>query len=206
MNSFHSLQIEQPKVIKKNYFGFVLNCFSIRIKGIDYDTCKEQRQGSKFWGNQKKGIYGKGLCATELDPFKPARMGLIGEVAFGKIFNLPVNVGYEEKGDKYDFLIGPKSINVKLAGSDSGVGLIRHSNQNNKIMPLKQDIYVFGILEKEEIDEYADVLLLGYILKQDIFSMSSVQKARIGLHFNYEVPYFKLKSISHLLYIKDTFF
>jgi len=177
------------------------NLFKVRIFGEEYQECVKCSKGNNFWGNSKKGTYGQGLCKTEKDPFRPARIGKLGEMGFSKIFGLPFDNEYRKKGDKYDFIIKGYSIDIKTVNPwrKDGPGLIMRYNERGDSIPLSKDIYVFSycnydILEKE----LSEVVYVGYCLKDNLQNYPVKLGYRGGKHKNIEVAFKSLVPMSNL--------
>lgn len=193
-----------PKKVEPNIKFFQFGgkkekpCVAVEIANEDYHICNEYSIGKKFWGNSKKGAYGKGLCQSKDDPYKPRRIGLLGEVAFGKIFGLPVDIEYKKFGDKQDFILNEQKINVKTATWNRGDCLLVYK-KDGKLVPLTQDIYINCFIEEENREkEVATVILVGYILKKDIFKCQIIE-SYIGKNIlNYKVLHNQTKFIMDL--------
>src|SRR3972149_9309550 len=82
------------KKITKHFNGKYCDCIEVIINGKDYQIC--QKASEYRWCNNKEGHYGKGLANTFLDQCKVSRIGLLGEAAFAKIFQMPFNVAYKK--------------------------------------------------------------------------------------------------------------
>ncbi|MDC1299920.1 hypothetical protein N8Z24_00275 [bacterium] len=176
-------------------------CFKVRISGKEYQECVRCSKGNNFWGNSKKGTYGKGLCRSDKDPFRPARIGKLGEMGFSKLFDVEFDNEYRKAGDKYDFMLKGYSIDLKTSNPwrKNGPGLIMRYNERGRSIPLTKDIYVFSycnydILEKER----AEVSFVGYCMKSDLEDFPIKDGYRGGKHKNIEVPFNSLVPIQSL--------
>ncbi|HUV59106.1 MAG TPA: hypothetical protein VMW09_03235 [Desulfatiglandales bacterium] len=176
------------------------NMFKVRISGEEYQECVKCSKGDNFWGNSKKGTYGQGLCRTEEDPFRPARIGKLGEMGFSKLFGLPFDNEYRQKGDRYDFTMRGYSIDIKTSKwRKEGPGLIMRYNEQGVEIPLSKDIYVFSYCNYEVLKkELAEVVYVGYCLKDDIQNYPVKLGYRGGKHKNIEVDFKSLIPIAHL--------
>lgn len=183
-----------------NFNGIKRECFQESVSGKDYVRCED---GSKnMWCNSKPGKYGAGLANTKDDPYKVSRIGLIGETAFGKIFNLPVCFEYHKFGKKEDFTMGPnKKVDIKTAKRNYWNGLVMAKNDDGIDISLKADTYVFGFVEIENIvEKKAIVNFVGYAKKEIISTITPVVgRTRGSKHMNYEVPYDMLHPMGNLL-------
>ena len=81
--------VYQPKVVVPTMTlqsfdgGVTRECFLVYVEGEDYEVC--ERYSENNWGNKKPGAYGSGLGRTKNEPYWPARIGKIGEMAFAKV-------------------------------------------------------------------------------------------------------------------------
>lgn len=171
--------------------------YLIRVDGGDYAAA--DLAASLWWCNSKPGKYGQGLGRTEGDPWKPTRTGILGQMAFAEVFNQDVDLTYQKNGDQYDFLIGGKSIDVKCAMSNYGANLMQHTNELGRKIELKHDIYVCSYVEEESRDDlYADIMLVGFLTKEEVEKAPVKKGRRGGRHLNYELSFKKTHSILEL--------
>lgn len=201
----HPTQITEPIVVKQLFDGMEKDCIVVEIEDGEYAACEAASSGKKFWGNSKPGAYGSGLGKTNDDEFKPARTGLLGQTAFGKIFNQIVDLEYRKGGDKYDNKIGRFTYDIKCAMKNRGEGLIQHTNEFGKKneQALSKDVYVFGYVESEDRKQQkAKIIFTGYASKQNIQECETKTGYRGSGHLNYVVPFSGLKSIVKLLELK----
>jgi hypothetical protein len=174
----------------------IIDVFSVDIIQNDYQVC----DNFIMWGSTKKGKWGEGLINSEDDKKKAERTGLLGEMAFAKVFGLPVNIDYCEGGKDYDFrqehhdilscVSSELKIDVKTAARRPkyNAGLVRCNK-------LKADIYVFAYIKDENRDEKtATVILVGWDYASNIMRQKR-NRAKIGYHENYELDYAKLLPI-----------
>lgn len=202
----------QPNYKEQMFDGVKKKCILVEITGDDYRACELASRGENFWANSKVGAYGAGLCATEDDQYKPARVGLLGQMAYAKVFNLPVDLVYRKGGDKQDNLLTDNrgktyKVDVKCAmNAGRKDQLIYHTNEWGKRIPLDKDIYVLSRIQSEDrAAEKAEVLLIGFVLNKDV-SDCDVKPGRKGNgHLNYEVPFTKARPIANLLKAKEKY-
>lgn len=199
MSELYQPKTITPTVEKRSFDGVEKECFIVEVNGDEYEMC--EKTAPKMWSNKKPGTYGAGLGRTEDDPHKPMRTGLLGQMAFGKVFDLPVDLVYREKGDKQDNLIGGKyKVDVKCAMRDYGTQLIYHTNEWGKRIPLDKDIYIQSFIESEDrVAKTAKIVIVGFVTK-DIVKTCEVKPGRKGNgHKNYEVPFSIARPITLLL-------
>jgi hypothetical protein len=197
---YRPISIAQPQVVKRLFDGVEKECVMVEIEGEEYEEC--ERGSNDFWGNSKPGEYGAGLGRTEDDPYKPARTGLLGQMAFGKLTAEPVDTIYRSGGDRQDNLIGKYKYDMKCAMRNYGEILIYHTNEWGKKIPINKDIYVGSYVESENREaKKATIIVVGYIQKNNV-EECSVQPGRKGKHKNYVVPFKTLKPITALLDLK----
>jgi len=201
----HPAQIIEPTVVKKMFSGTEIDCIVVEVDGDEYDACVNASIGKKFWSNSKPGAYGAGLASTAADKFKTARTGLLGQMAFAKIFNQPVDLEYRKGGDKFDNKIGRYTYDIKCATWDSGQNLIQHTNEFGKKneQALSKDLYILSYIESEDkIQKKCKVVIVGYATKKDIQECETkIGKLGKG-HYNYVVRFVKSRSIVKLLELK----
>lgn len=185
-----------------------IKTISIDIIDDEYDIVQEIAK--KMWSNTKSGFYGSGMLNTKSDPYRVERIGKLGEAAFGKLFNLPVNIETIENGDNgIDFVIGKEKIDVKCSARDYGVGLVKATSESGKVLlHLNSDCYVFGYIESDDIvNKKAKVKLIGYKTKQSILKTKTCPaRMHEAKHMNYEIPYESMSSIYFLLNNKNKYY
>ena len=194
--SLYQPQIIEPVIRKIEYSDCQIFGIQVYISIEEYNIASKSAQ--EMWANSKKGNYGRGLVNTNTDPFKVERVGRLGEIAFSKIFGVPVDLGYREGGDSYDFLLNGQHYDIKTRCQkyDPQVGMVYSFTGSGKPIPLKSDIYVFGLFE-ESILGLHTVFLAGYCTKEQLITLGPT-KARRGSHYNYEIPFKNLSSILEL--------
>jgi hypothetical protein len=196
--NYKPITIMHPKVVTYSFQRREVKCIAVEIDEYEYNLCKVTSKN--YWANRKKGTWGSGLVNTEEDPRRVERTGLLGEMAFAKLFNVLIDLKYREGGDDQDFKIGLNTYNVKCATKNYFEGLVRRTNDEQTIiLTLKHDAYVFGFVEGDDRRaNWAKVILVG-IAKKDQVANAEIKDAYQGTHLNYVVPYSELKSIVTLL-------
>lgn len=199
MSKLYEPLLVEPK-IKTIFFNHVKKeCFSVMVSGEEYVTGEQSAEW--WWSKSKPGFYGQGLANSKEDGNRTIRTGVIGEIGFGKIFNLPIDLGYVKNGKDQDFIIGPnETIDVKTATYNYGCVCIQAINEKKIKIPLKADIYVGGFLQNEDRNKKSvEVIFVGYI-KKEFINPNPVKARKEGAtHMNYEVPYKDLQPIKLLL-------
>ena len=201
----HPVQIIEPTVVKKLFDGTEIDCIIVEISGDEYDACVTASMGGNFWGNSKTGAYGAGLGKTIDDEFKPARTGLLGQMAFGKLSNQPVDLKYRKGGDRFDNKIGRHLIDIKCSMGNKGEGLIQHTNEFGKKneQALSKDFYIFAYIESEDrIRKKCKIVIVGYATRQDIQECETKIGYKGNGHLNYVARFGKLRSIVKFLELK----
>ncbi len=157
---------------------------------------------SNRWSNTKKGGYGKGILNSKSDKYKTERIGLLGELAFAKLFNLKVDLDYKHGGDKFDFLISEKTYDIKTSSKRPlyEQGLIMRVTENGKLIEIDKDYYVFGYLKEENLQAlWAEVVFIGYQTKEFIEKLTIVPpKVEYLKHKNVEVNYSDMLDLKEL--------
>lgn len=187
------MNLKDVKIEKVLFDGKPINIFHIFIRPDEYSIALEA--ADNMWCSKNKGYLN-----TNQDPKKTERIGRLGEVAFGKIFNLSIDMEYKEYGDTMDFFLNQNKINVKCASKypEYEAGLVRMCNNDGREVELKQDLYVFGYLKNENKQlKQANVVLVGY-QQVDFIKKLEKRNAKIGNHYNYEVPYSSLIDINQI--------
>ena len=176
----------------------VRDCLYVDIDGVDYRECVES--SVRFWSNGKPGKYGEGLGNTEEDEAKATRTGLLGQMAFAKLFRLEFDNEYRKYGDEYDNEIGGLKVDTKCSMYNSGDMLIRAVTPTNVSIPVDKDIYVATFIDVEDRERgYARVYLVGYALGKDVKELEVERGFRGGGHWNRVVRYHQLRDIEELL-------
>lgn len=186
---------------KLNYNGNNLNVVRVEINKEEYIKC--ENSSNKMWANKKKGTWGSGYMNTPDDPFRVERTGRLGELAFCKITQSPVDFSYIEFGDKNDTIFRGNTINIKTQMKLYGVIMVRCEMYARPII-LNEDIYVFSYLSKDDRkNKKATVDFLGYLLKTELIKKPKVTKEGRGWT-NYECLYSELHPISKLFELPVT--
>lgn len=196
----------QPEVIQPVIYVTPIDnidALVVLIEGEEYDKCEEYSH--KRACNKKTGEWGKGMINKDGDPRKVERTGLLGEMAFSKIFGYPIDLTYREDGDRYDFIM-PKvgTIDIKTASKFPHYrsGLIKAPYKKDRTLKkLPCDMYVFAYIDSEDIqNKKAKIVVVGGRLRRDIQKLPTVP-ARMGSHSNYEITYSTLNPTSKMLTI-----
>jgi hypothetical protein len=176
---------------------------------INSDELKTAHQLAKLFSKRKEWAgtqYGEGLLNSDKDPYRTEFVGVCGEIAFSKIFGVPMDENYKPKGNDYDFLkmLGNKvlKIDVKTNSKRYRNVFIRATNNYGKIQDLKSDIYVFAHLENET-KESVDVVILGFVTKiyMQKNSIGHELPALKGVHKNYYFEYYTLFDTDNLVWL-----
>jgi hypothetical protein len=174
----------------------------VRVEGEEYDACDSASQ--HWFASGKKGKYGPGLLNTDpKDPRKTERIGLLGEMATGKIIHQPVDLRYRKGGDNCDFCVKGQRIDVKtnsyLREESPSTEIIVYANEydmSNKIncKYRDMDVYLVSYLKDENREErWAEIVLVGYhlgsIVKKNFESLIRKTRKRGKDHYNIELLY-----------------
>ena len=183
--------------------GKKLDVFEVNVSGEEYEKC--EYHSTDMWANEKTGQFGLGLANSKDDPRKVERNGNFGELAFSKLFALPVDFSYKKGGDDQDFMLFGASVNIKNAIRNYESGLIRAITDKGYKLQINNNVYVFSFTKNENKElKQATIIIVGYEIKENILKRKIVP-ARKGDHKNYDIPYEELKPISKLydLYFKN---
>lgn len=186
------------------FSGHELEVHKVTVSGEEYDMCDE---ASKQWWTTKKsgGSWNPGMLNNPHDVRKTERIGILGEMSFGALSGMPVNLEYNEFGNTADFRVMSHPIDIKTAARGYGLALIRCVDEFGRQVELGCDIYTFAYMDFEDRNaRTATVAHVGYVTKSDL-SGRQIVKARKGRHRNYEFPYHELKPISKFLGLLSKF-
>lgn len=171
-------------------------CFIVDIEEEEYKRCQDFAKNQ--WNNKKKGKYGGGILNKEGRSNYPELVGGLGEMAFCKVFNQKMDTEYQEGGKKHDYEIKGKKIDIKMSSTKKEYAnkacYIYGKTEGGKILPIKSDIYVCGMLMGK-----AQVVLIGWETKKTIQKFSlKPSRSPSHSHMNYELVLNKLRNISDL--------
>ena len=189
MDLYYPNYIENPVIDVRNLDGSDKECFVVDIDNRDIDMCKKYRTAV----SNKPGTYGRGLLNTKKKGVTET-VGLLGEIAFGKVFNLPVDVSYSSGGDFGDFKLIDKILDLKTAQTNYGKVLIQACNEFGYDIKMKSNMYAGAYME----GEYGPVVIVGWQTRKYISSKPIVPAIR-GTHYNRELLYSEMLSIKELL-------
>ena len=197
INKFTPIQV-LPSVQNVSMRRGDMEVCMVEISGEEYQRCEEFSH--IMWTNKKKGIWGKGMANTTKDPHRVERIGSLGEISLAKLVNSQVDFSYKEGGNETDLILRAKfKAEIKTATHNYGQGLIRAEDERGKSVTLLSDIYVFGYLDEEDINnKHARVGIVGFEIKKNIIKLDMVPAIR-GKHLNYAIPYHKLQPILKLI-------
>lgn len=177
--------------------------------------------GRKWWSQSKPGTYGVGLLNTGSDPARTERLGILGEMAFSRLFGGSPDTSYQDKGDGgKDLLYNGYSVNIKVAVRQKEYGIIYAQSDRGRKIPLSSDIYVFGVVqeyiyhkrptslpvmksfENGLMNGFARVDFLGWVWKDEInIRAKYLSDDHRSNHMNFHVPYCNTHSMSELVTI-----
>jgi len=181
--------IKEPIIKKFNFNDVIKECFFVKLDDYDIEKCKKYRTII----SKKPGIYGRGLL-NEKESNVAETTGKLGEVAFGKIFNLPIDFSYSTNGDFGDFELINKKIDIKTARMNYGRTLILARNEFGYDISMKSDIYVGAYL----YGEYSSVVIVGWHARKYLYNKPIVPAVR-GKHYNREMFYRETQPMKELL-------
>jgi len=185
---FYPQKIEPTKTFMiPQLTALPINVYSVNIVGEEYRIC--DNFAHNMWCSSKAGMWGRGLINTKDDQTKAERTGLLGEMAFSKVYGLGLDIEYKKGGKSIDFLsCDNKKIEIKTASKKPKyeAGLVKC------IKNLRADIYIFGYVDSDDRENgSATVILVGFDYKENIMKQEK-KKGKVGDHLNYELPYHKL--------------
>lgn len=194
----------EPQIIKglKEYDENTI--LRIIIESQEYIKCSDFAKvmwaTKKYKTKKKISPYDIGLANTIEDTTRVERTGLLGEMGFAKIFNVPINLEYKEFGEKVDFLLFRNTgIDIKSATRPYGVGLVRATSDAGFVLPLHNELFVFIVItEKAELQQ-AIVDIIGFATKSMIQQCNKYKaRKKTATHMNYEIPYNEMLPITNL--------
>lgn len=186
-----------------------MRLITVHITGEDYEQCVEAAEGLRGSDNKPPSQWQKGLVNCNADPRRAERIGNLGELAVRTVFDLDPSpiFKYRPKGDPgWDVHINGKKIEVKTSGVGTrdkhGVGFVKAKNSKGRDFPLRADAYVFCyLLDDNREAGTATVVCAGWVSKEDIEALE-LKPAKVGSHFNKEVPYEAMRSIASLVEVE----
>lgn len=190
--------VSQHNIINRFYNRKEVECIVVDIEENEYIAC--EKAANNYWSSGKKGFFGAGTINTKDDETKTERTGLLGQMAFGKLVNEPVDLVYRRYGDEHDNLILNKyKVDVKCAARDYGANLIQKTNEFGVEQRMNKDIYVCSYVKSEDRNKKkAVVVAVGFCLLKDVLN-AKVAPARRGNHINYEIYFHKLQPMTKLI-------
>lgn len=197
----HLLPIANPQIVER-FFSLDSKrqeCILVEISGDEYIACDEASRN--FWASSKGGIYGTGLLNSADDPCRTERIGLLGQAAFSKLIDEPVDLEYRRGGDKQDNLVCGHRIDVKCAARNYGANLIQKTNEFGREQKIDKHYYVGAFLSSEDRKEkIAKIILVGFSSQRDVLA-AKVSPAIRGNHINYVIPFKEMRPIEELITI-----
>jgi hypothetical protein len=193
-------QILRPEFVALKFKGIEKQCISVTIEGKEYDDCAEAAKN--FWASSKKSQYGVGLGNARNDNQKVERTGFLGETAFAKLIDEPVDFEYKKFGDKEDFLIlGKYKIDVKCAMSNYGQNFLIKTDARGREQLFEKDFYVGSfVLSDDRENKKAEIVLTGFYSLKELLNCS-IEPGKRGGHINYIMPFHKTRPILSLIEI-----
>ena len=204
MNNLYFPKPSKFDIYKDWFQGHEIEIYKVFIDSENYEACDE---ASKQWWtkNKRGGEWNPGLLNNPYDTRKTERVGILGEMAFGIMTGLPVNLSYKEFGNTTDFDVLKYGLDVKTAAKNYNAGLIRCIDEYGRSIPLESDIYAFTYVEFEDRNaKEATIVLVGYQTRNFILQRPIVP-ARKGYHKNYEIPYHELKPMSMFMSVYEKY-
>lgn len=137
---------------------FSRKCLNVIVSAAEY----EKAANHYIWAETKQSSYGRGLANRQNDPSKVTRIGILGELAVGNLFGLPVDFTYRHGGDKQDFIINGRTIDVKTASYQRNELYVLKTTATGYEIPVKKDYFILCFLEGENSDEQiASIVVCG---------------------------------------------
>lgn len=156
---------------KRDFLGRVISFPVVTVEGNDYRDCVDLSE--RYWANTKTGPYGKGIASNEKDPYKTARIGIAGEFAFAKLFNLNYSFQFLINGDDHDF-ISASGFSVNVKTKSYWFVPDRSSIRIGSNYALDDDMYVFCCVDT--LDPYhddreagsVDIAIVGWLDREQV--------------------------------------
>tara|TARA_Y100000034_G_C6872847_1_gene398758 strand:- start:858 stop:1454 length:597 start_codon:yes stop_codon:yes gene_type:complete len=173
------------------------------------------------WSKKNNEFYrwGSGILNSGKIPYKAELIGIIGEIAFSKVSNIPVDCEYKKNGNSHDFkadILNSRrevDIEIKTRLKDYGDVYLKRYDESSKLIKLKSDIYVFchlktawnkiesHLLGNDSIEEIK-VCIDGVISKKKL-KTKSIQPAFNGTHKNIVCSTNELADINKLIEVMN---
>lgn len=143
----------------------VRDCFVTLIDGKDYWECiygkfYSERPDTQF----TRGFIGKGA----------AIMGKFGEQAFGHATQTKPNLGYIHGGDKHDFVLAGKGIDVKTTNTKAELVCVIVETDRGWRRQLRDDFYVACFLRQNRRLAMAHVVTYGFFSRREVAALPTV--------------------------------
>lgn len=194
--SYYPEHLEYPDTTILKQDGRYVEAMSVKIEGEEYAVCVMASLDDNYWANSKPGEYGQGLLRERGDEFKTVRTGLLGQMAFAKLFGDRLDIQRREGGDEYDNLISSYKIDIKCAARNYGRTLVRCSGRGYEI---NKDFYVGGFIEREEREHrWARVIMVGWFDREYVLNQPRVDAIR-GSHKNKEMWFSEMRPLTSLM-------
>ena len=178
-----------------SFSGHKQTVYQIDIPPDEYQAA--EAAACKWWSNSKRGTYGRGILATEDDPYATCRVGILGQVALAKFLGLDTDLTYRHQGDDFDFLVNGKTVDLKTA-SHRSFGVYITAQRNGYDLPLTKDVYAAAYLKSEDRqNKTAVVVLVGWATKEEVARLTP-RKSRYGNWYNRELEFVETHPIGEL--------
>jgi len=180
-----------------------MKCFSVLVQGEEYQQCVNASENENYWANSKPGEYGAGMGREADDKYKPVRTGMLGEMAFSKVFGTDIDFSYQVCGDAYDAVLGGKTLDIKCTMKNNNKILIYKTNEWGKPVSLKKDLYIGCYVSEEDREHnWAEIIIVGWLPLKAITECPVMPgygaNGRTAKHYNYEVYFRMMEPIGDL--------
>ena len=200
---FRTYNVRSQRGFHMRNFTTGRECAVVELTGDEYDTAWMAEK----WVSSKKSHYGspkpyKGPVKRYQGIDMKGLYGNMGELAWGKLSGLPVDLEYRVGGDQYDFLIGDMETDIKMAfpkperfraRGPSILAVIDFKREKPK------DLYIAGFIDKDDpAEQHATVVFAGYIGKDELVERPLVA-SKYGNAQNYDIWFYEMALMRDIL-------
>jgi len=170
------------------------NLLSVIVKGAEYDYAV--KAGNNMSVVSERSEFGQSYTNTSADKQASQRTGRLGEIALGKLIHSDIDSRYLIHGDKYDFIINGKTIDIKTSYQHMDPYVAMYKTDTDYIYKYECDYYIFAYKDYDHRERRETKITFdGYVLGEEIrsgkFKIAESNGERFA--YNYVIPYKELK-------------
>lgn len=162
-------------------------CVSIHINGEEYQHCVEWSENA-CGGKKEAGTWNDGMIGR----YNALRVGKLGEIALSKVLDAKVDWDVTRFDPGFDFSANGDRFEVKTSSKSFYNQLLIRTDKIDKA-----DVFVAAKMQYES-DDCADVVIVGYMRRNDIKKHGSIEDGYHGNWKNYMVLFEDTKPLDRL--------